>query len=523
MTRSAVPIDRAARLAATVASLTGWRLHALAAACGALATLALPPVHLVVALAPAFAGLAWLIAAAPSPRRAFAVGWLFGIGHFATGLYWVSHALLVEPTRFGWMIPFALVGLGGGLGLFSGAAAAAAWGLARRGIVLPLALAAAWLGAEWLRGHVLTGFPWNLAGTAWAGLPPIAGLAAFLGLYGLTALTVAVAALAGAARPALRHAALAAFALAQVLHLLWPVLAPSRGDVAALDRPRLRLVQPDIPQSLKWDPRERQAHLQLTADLSLAPGVAAIDHVLWPETATLFPLDGDAAFRRNLAALVPPRGYLLAGSTRVERTPRLQVWNSLHALDGDGEIRATYDKFHLVPFGEYAPLRGVLPIDKLAVGPVDFSAGPGPRTLRLPGLPPFSPLICYESIFPGAVRDPADRPDWILVATNDAWFGASAGPHQHFAAAVFRAIEEGLPVVRVANGGMSGVIDARGHVLAALPLGARTHLDVVLPPPLPPPLYARLGDGLLLALAALLLALGRIGRDAGMAPPPARC
>ncbi|MBU3738924.1 MAG: apolipoprotein N-acyltransferase, partial [Rhodoferax sp.] len=303
----------------------------------------------------------------------------------------------------------------------------------------------------------------------------------------------------------LGRAAAGLFAALQAAHWL-PGAAPVPADAG--DGPLLRLVQPDIPQSLKWDPRARQDHLRLTADLSYAPGYERIDHLIWPETATLFPLAGDPAFRLDLARLVPPAGYLLTGSTRVERAPVLRAWNSLHALDANGEIRATYDKFHLVPFGEYVPLRGILPLERITVGPVDFSSGPGPRTIRLPGLPAFSPLICYESIFPRAVRHPVDRPDWILLATNDAWFGSSAGPYQHYAASRFRAIEEGLPVVRAANGGISAVIDGEGRVRAALALGARTHLDARLPRALPPPPYARAGDALLAALALALLLAG---------------
>jgi apolipoprotein N-acyltransferase len=497
------------RLVAALGRL-GWAARgATAAVLGVAATLALPPHHATILLLPAFAGLALLVETARDGRRAFADGWIFGAAHFASGLYWIGHALLVDAARFGWMVPFAVGGLGAGLGLFAGLAALLARNLvARARIATPMALAASWFTAEWLRGHVLTGFPWNLAGTAWADVAPVAGLAAFVGLYGLTLLTVLAAACAADRNAIARGAAIALFAGLQAAHWLSP--APAGADPTAGDGPLLRLVQPDIPQSLKWDPRERQAHLQLTADLSLAPGAERIDHLLWPETATLFPLAAEAAFRNDLAQLVPPRGYLLTGSTRIERAPALRAWNSLHALDAAGEIRATYDKFHLVPFGEYVPLRGVLPLERIAVGPVDFSAGPGPRTIRLPGLPAFSPLICYESIFPLAARDPRDRPDWILIATNDAWFGASAGPYQHFVAARFRAIEEGLPVVRVANGGISAVIDAGGRVRAALALGARSHLDARLPPPLPPPPYARAGDVLPAALALALLLLGRV-------------
>ncbi len=490
-------------IARHIAALQGWRRALLAIGLGAAATASLPPVQLLLLLVPAFAGLALLVDGAGSARRAFLAGWWFGVGHFASGLYWVSHALLVDAAKFAWMIPFALTALGAGLGLFTGLAALAAQMLARRAVATPFALATGWLGAEWLRGHVLTGFPWNLAGTAWLDVPAIPGIAAWVGLYGLTALTVAAAAFA--ARPG-RAAAIAVTAIFAALQVA--LLVPRAPGPVEAGGPMLRLVQPDIPQSLKWDPLERQRNLILTADISLAPGIERIAHVLWPETATLFALASEPGFRRELAQLVPPGGYLITGSTRVEREPGFAAWNSLHALDEAGEIRATFDKFHLVPFGEYVPLRGILPIERIAPGPIDFSAGPGLRTIRLPGLPAFSPLICYEVIFPGAAIDRADRPEWILNVTNDGWFGRSAGPHQHFAAARFRAIEEGLPLVRVANGGISAIVDGHGAVRASLTLGARTHLDGALPPPLPPTLYARLGDLALLPLAGALLGLG---------------
>ncbi len=501
----------------TLQTLTGWRRAVAAMMLGLCATLALPPVHALILLLPAFVGLTWMIDAAGSGRRAFWAGWWFGLGHFASGLYWISHAMLVDAARFGWMIPFALGGLGAWLGLFTGAAALIAWRLARLRIATPLGLAASWLLTEWLRGHLLTGFPWNLAGTAWLDLSWIAGIAAWIGLYGLTALTVAVAASVARLGAFGTTIAVAVFTALSTVSLLPSAPPPAEGS-----GPRLRLVQPDIAQSLKWVPEERQRSLALTAALSRGPGIETIAHVIWPETATLFPLASSRDFMADLAQLVPAGGYLLTGSTRVEREPVFRAWNSLHALDASGEIRATFDKFHLVPFGEYVPLRGILPVEKIAPGPVDFSSGPGPRTIRLPGLPAFSTLICYEIIFPAAVVDRTDRPEWILNVTNDAWFGHSAGPYQHLAAAQFRAIEEGLPVVRAANGGISAVIDGHGRIRAMLALSTRGVIDASLPPALPPTLYGRFGDLLLIGVGAGLFLLGglagRLGHADGLSP-----
>jgi apolipoprotein N-acyltransferase len=269
----------------------------------------------------------------------------------------------------------------------------------------------------------------------------------------------------------------------------------------------LRLVQPDIEQSLKWDPQERQRNLILTADISLAPGFERVAHVLWPETATLFALAGEPAFRRELAQLVPAGGYLITGSPRIEREPALVAWNSLHALDAAGEIRATFDKFHLVPFGEYVPLRAILPIDRVVPGGMDFSAGPGPIRLEIPGLPAASPLICYEIIFPGAVVPAGPRPQLLVNLTNDSWFGVSAGPYQHFAAARLRAVEEGLPLIRSAGGGISGVIDPYGRATARLDLAVAGILDTDLPQSIPPTLYAQARTPVTLAVLILIAGL----------------
>lgn len=268
---------------------------------------------------------------------------------------------------------------------------------------------------------------------------------------------------------------------------------------------RLRLVQANIDQRLKWQESERVNTLRKYLALSSQPGAGPITHVVWPETALPYFLSTEPELLRVLAQVVPPGGLLLTGAVRADPpgTVPVQVWNSVHAIDDRGQVVATHDKFHLVPFGEYVPLRGILPIDKITPGASDFSAGPGPGTLVLPGLPPVSPLVCYEAIFPGAVTArTGQRPQWLLNVTNDAWFGQSAGPHQHFASARLRAVEEGVPMVRVANTGISAVIDPYGRVLASLALGREGVLDAALPEALPPTPFARFGNGILLALLA---------------------
>ncbi|MBN2752712.1 MAG: apolipoprotein N-acyltransferase, partial [Rhodospirillaceae bacterium] len=272
----------------------------------------------------------------------------------------------------------------------------------------------------------------------------------------------------------------------------------------------VRLVQPNIPQTEKWKPRQRRENLLQQILLSRSPGWETRTHVIWAETASTFPLDlpEDALARNLLAQAVPHGGWLMTGAPR--RSPQgqpFQLWNSVIALNDQGQIGDVHDKAHLVPFGEYMPGGRWLPLKKLAAGRVDYSPGPGRRTVRLAETPPYSPLICYEVIFPGAVTDASDRPDWILNVTNDAWFGVSAGPHQHLAAAILRAVETGLPVVRAANTGISATIDPYGRVVASLGLGKRGVVDSGLPRPLPETVFSGLGN-VLPTLMLILLFLG---------------
>ena len=506
-----------AALAGRLRGLAGWRRALAAAILGVLATGALPPVQLVPLVFVAFSGLVLLLEAVddgPRPLRgAFLAGWWFGFGHFVTNLYWLAHALLIDAAQFGWMVPFAVFGLSGFFAVFTGAACLATAATRTRGAARVLVLAIAWTIVEWLRGHILTGFPWNLIGTVWTGTLPVMQVASLVGLYGLGLLTVLVAALPAAlAAPAgqRRWGGPIAAALLLVAAAVFGMLRLPNDRDAAPDY-RLRLVQPNVPQSLKWDPAQREANLAKTLALSRSAGFESRTHVIWPETAVPFVITDfnnvGPALREGLASAVPPGGLLLTGAPRAERDAegRLVLWNSLHALDPAGAIVATYDKFHLVPFGEYVPLRSILKIAKVTVGNVDFSPGPGLRTLALPGLPDVSPLICYEAIFPAQVVAPGTRPAWLLNITNDAWFGISSGPYQHFTAARFRAVEEGLPLVRAANNGISAVVDSYGRIEARLELGATGVVDAALPPALPSTLYSRFGDGV---LAVLVLAFG---------------
>lgn len=500
-----------------VTALTGWRRWLLAMALGIAATGALPPLHLLPLLIVAFSGLVWLIDGCDRRRAAIAAGWWFGFGHFMTGLYWFGHAMLTDPERFAWMVAPAILGASTVLAIFPALAALAAR-LASPGVTRILTLALTWTAAEWLRGNVFTGFPWNLIGTVWTVSDAMIQCVAMVGTLGLGLITVALAALPATLvdngtgdrlrwRPTVLGVAL--------LALLWGGGALRLGatDSTTVDGVMLRLVQPNVAQHHKWQPARREALFNRHLSLTTSAGFDRVTHVIWPETAVLFFLANEPDRRRIMASVTPAGGALITGAIRTtpEPTTPRRLWNSLHAINNQGDVVATYDKAHLVPFGEYVPFRRILTMAKLTYGAVDFSAGLGPRTIKIPGLPAFSPLICYEAIFPQAVVDPADRPDFLLNITNDAWFGVSSGPYQHFASARLRAVEQGLPLVRVANTGISAVVDGHGRITARLGLSQGGVLDALLPKALDrATVYARWGDWWLL-FACLIggIALGR--------------
>lgn len=507
------------RFAAGLAGLAGWRRRGAAFALGLLAVLALPPLHLLPVLLVSLPGLLWLLDGAARKRTAFADGWSFGFGFFVGGLYWIANALLIDPVRFGWMIPFAIGGLSAFFAAYIGLVALVVHLSGARGAWRVVVLAAAWTLGEWLRGWVLTGFPWNPLATVWTPVEPMMQPAAWIGAYGLSGLTVALFALpAVLVWPGRRRLPLAVAGVVTAAVFVAGAWRLPAGEAPAVPDVRLRLVQPSIPQTDKWRADRRVDNLRRHIALSLRRGPQPVTHVLWGETALPYALDGanDAELLAAVAeALAGAEGgavepALITGVVR--RTPPgvepYQVWNSLAAIDARGVDRARFDKAHLVPFGEYVPFRDILPIDKITPGSTDFTAGPGPRTVTLPGLPPASPLICYEVIFPGAVADADDRPGWLLNLTNDGWYGVSTGPYQHLATARLRAVEEGLPLVRVANTGISATVDPWGRTVVRLGLQEEGAVDGPLPRALPPTVYAVWGNWPVVTGTLVLLALG---------------
>lgn len=498
--RPAPPAPPPARRPAIDVRTAPIRLVAFLA--GAFGALGFAPTAL---FACAFFGVALLVVLIDrAPRRAAALGWWWGLGHFAVGVRWIAEAFQYQakmPAALGWV---AVAGLAA---LLATMPALTAWCAARAPArSRAWAFAVAWMAFEWVRGWLFTGFPWNPLAAAALPLPPFAATAALwggLGVSGLIALAAAGLALAD------RWALAAALAIATVgAALSWGPAPPARADA-----PRLTIVQPNIGQGEKWDPNQQRRHLATLMRLSprSAPGRRI---VLWPEVALPeAELAADGRLRGTLATLLGPGDLLLIGGLLVERDRAglaVAARNSLFAIDAAGRIVARYDKAHLVPGGEYVPLRPLadaLGLSRLAPGALDFTPGPGARTLALPGLPAVGPRICYEMIFPAAAVERARRPDWIVNPSNDAWFGR-VGPPQHLAMSRLRAIEEGLPIARSTPTGVSALIDGRGRVLASIPQAVAGRLDVALPPPLPAPPFARAGHFATLALALAIAALG---------------
>lgn len=476
---------------------------ALAAGAGALMAFAQSPVSWPVVLFVALPVLLRALDHAPDPRAAFGIGWAAGAGFFAAALFWIVEPFLVDPERHGWMAPFALIGLAGGLALFW----AAPFALARRfwppGPGRILILACLWTLSEFARAHLLTGFPWALVAYAWVETPVIQS-AALLGPHLLGFLTLIAGLLPGLGSRAGVAAAVGMVAVAWGHGALREArAAPPRADPLVV-----RLVQPNAEQHLKWLPGMQEAFYRRHLDATRAPADPAPDITIWSETAAPFVLGYAEELQAEAAAAAGPDGRLILGIRRFEASAEREQWfNSLAILGQGGRPLAVYDKHHLVPFGEYIPFAAALSrlgLPALAtLTQSGFAAGAGPRLLSAPGVPPFLPLICYEAIFPHGLSAPEGRPEWIVQVTNDAWFGQLTGPYQHLAQARIRAIEQGLPVARAANTGISAMIDARGRVVDSLPLGVAGHLDARLPGGLPPTLYALSGDlpGLMLILA----------------------
>jgi apolipoprotein N-acyltransferase len=537
--RAGSPAERIARF-----DVTGWRGRLLAFAAGGLSILSMAPFFLWPILwltLPALVLLMERAADEVSPARmrvarwrgyaigrAAEAGWWFGFGYHIFGLFWIIEAFLVEAAVFAWLIPFTLF-LPAGLALFAAAATGFAALAAPARTWARVAALSLGLGVtEWVRGHIFTGLPWNVLGYALTPPYMMQG-AAYVGIYGLTVITVLV--FAGTPRlwsQGARRSALGLSAVVIGLLLLISLWARQNYAIATTARsdepsqPRIRIVQPSIIQREKWLPENQRRifddhlTLSLTNANGTVDGATGIDLIVWPEAAMPFvPLSQPIALEQ-IGRILPPDTTLLAGALRIEAATATQprrVYNTLLGFQrGEPAAHvATYDKTHLVPFGEYLPFGRVLEaigLRGLAAQRGGFASGPEPRALiDVPGVGKIAPLICYEAIFPTRVIQSRERPRALVMVTNDGWFGNTTGPRQHFHMARVRAVEEGVPVIRSANNGISAVIDPIGGVVAILALDVRGTIDASLPQGvLSPPLYARVGDGLFAALSLILAA-----------------
>ena len=466
----------------------GLRSDLIACLTGAMAALALPPLHVLPVLMVAFPMLLAQIGAAGTARTAARRGWCFGFGFHVVGLYWITEAILIEAARFWWLVPLAVPALSAVLAVFIAVPAGLAW-FGKPGVSRVLTLAGGWVLADLARQFVATGFPWNPLGSVWA-MPGYMGdvMLQWASLGSVHALTLATVLLACAPMLNWRGRGLCLAGLAA-----WIVFGAIRlADPAPPDqRVRVVLVQGNVAQGQKWNPAFLmtvfERYLRMTADAVHAAGPGPVA-VVWPETASPFQLATDTAAREAIA--MAGRGAtVLAGAVRFDEADRPR--NALFGLGRTGDVEDLYDKWHLVPFGEYQP--DWLPIGIQLVPGGGFARGPGPRTLRLPGLPPAGPLICYEAIFPGQVIDRDDRPTWMVNVTNDAWFGTSTGPRQHLAATRLRAVEEGLPLFRAANTGISVAFDAYGREITRIGMEETGVRTATLPGGLSPTFFARFG------------------------------
>ena len=509
-----------------------WQRFAVMLFSGALASLALPPLGLWPALFIAFPVLLLAldnISQRPSTRAqkfkaAFLSGWAFGFGYFVISLYWIGAAFLVEADKFALLLPLAVAALPAGLAIFWGLASGVAILLWKINNSRVLTFAIAFTAFEWLRGHLFTGFPWNTIGYSSAGMGGIDQLAAFSGLYGVTFIV-----LIWALTPVLLFSKRPHYPLVGCLMSLMAVVwlwgqsrahdgHKSRAESASQSRLMVRVVQPNIIQEKKWDRAFRKDNIDRYFKLSSAKplqtstGKTFVDVVVWPESALPLLYEESENIQQRVASLLPAKTYLLLGALRRQKqvnpeTNKRAFFNSLLTVDSNGKVIATYDKSHLVPFGEYLPAEkwlAPLGLRKIVALPASFSAGTGPKTFKIGQLPTFSAYICYEIGFSDELIGQNKRPKWIVNVTNDGWFGKTAGPHQHLAQTQFRAIEQGLPIVRAANTGISAMIDPFGNIVKSLALGQAGYFDVRLPQALPATIYARFGYWALIAQVALI-------------------
>jgi apolipoprotein N-acyltransferase len=444
---------------------------------------------------------------APNLRAALARGYWFGFGNFAIGLNWIAGAFRFQETMPVWLGYFAVVGLSFYLAIYPAMAAGVAWRGRKHPVGFVFFFAFAWVLTEYLRATMFTGFAWNPLGVIWV-TTPVAGLARWIGTYGISGLVILEA---GLIMVALKDRSKWPWAVGVVVGL--PVLGwlATTGDPGVTTR-TVRVVQANTGQAIKQDSAFDERNFEALTRLTGVPGPTP-RLILWPEAAVPYFLEQERWARERIAKLMGPDDVIMTGGDALVYDAKGDVTaarNSLFAMTPDARLIARYDKSHLVPYGEYLPMRPILSaigLSRLVPGDLDFLPGPGPLSYVLPGFGKVGVQICYEIIFSGQVVDSAHRPDFLFNPSNDAWFG-TWGPPQHLAQARLRALEEGMPIIRATPTGISAVIDAKGRIVTALPLGKAGFIETTIPAVIGPTPFAIYGNILSVAFAFFLGLIG---------------
>lgn len=456
---------------------------------GFLSVYALPPFFIVPILFVTFSGLVILLCTPENTAfSCWKIGYFFGFGYFAFGFSWIGNALLIDAQTFGWLYPIALLSCGAFFGLFT---AFPAWltYYFKTPLAKIFALSGLWGISEWFRSFFLTGFPWNLLGSALSFSPASMQSASLWGTYGMSIILILAASapalcfLSRTTKNLLFAVGLPTIVLAFILAFgFWRL---DHYQDLGVSQTRIRIVQPSIPQTLKWNDQAMEQNFARYISLSQSPGLEDIDFVIWGETASPYPLDMDSAHLQQITAAIPANGYLITGVVRYEGDSwyNYKPYNSMFVINKQAQILAHYDKSHLVPFGEYIPLRQYLPawIKPVANTIANFKSGSGPKNIHIGNHPDFGTLICYEIIFPHQIINSDSKPKWLINLTNDGWYGESQGPYQHFAATRLRAVEEGISIFRVANSGISAGITPLGEIMGKIDLNQVGFFDFNLP------------------------------------------
>lgn len=499
---------------------------AIALLLGILSAFGFAPFHLWPLTLLAFGLLYLPLAKAERGSRAALIGWLFGLGQFVLGLDWIAKAFTYQANMPSWLGWVAVVLLSMYLAVYPALATFAAWWGTRRlnggAATMALLFGASWAACEWLRGTVFTGFPWNPVSVAVIDLP-LAHAARFVGTYALSGLVVASAGfvliLAMRPKDALTRQTIAtaanipaAIGLGLLVGLyVVPALLRQFAPPASPPFPKgplVRIIQPNIDQGERFDPQQSARHLALEQALSGVPGDRP-RLILWPESGIEQNVLEDPAARQAVASILGTRDILMGGGEspiRDKTGEEVEAGNSIFTIGAGGRLWARYDKAHLVPWGEYLPMRPLMSaigLSRLVPGAIDFRAGPGPATVDVPGFGKVGMQLCYEIVFSGRVVNESYRPDFIFAPSNDAWFGRS-GPPQHLAQARLRAIEEGLPIARATQNGISALIDADGRILHQIDAHQSGMIELPLPAALPPTLFSRTGNWAVLLVSLLL-------------------